>query len=280
MKLIQVFTITFIFFARLSFHPVPAEAQPAPNSYSAPSIEMISTPLGYERIPLDLNSFSDYVRHLPLKPTGSDVISWNDQIIHRADSILAVIDWSKPTKVQQCADVAIRLHAEFLLKKGNLHNIKYKSLSGVEICYAKWLKGKYSLSSATQNIVYKKSNREKENTEETFEEYLHFVMTYANSSSLARDLEIVSNDNLFPGDLYIQPDPSGSGGIGHVSVVLDICENRDGAKLYLFGYGFIPAQDFHLPLPGSDQGIEKWFTLDGFKDFVAHFGKGSFHRFV
>ena len=104
-------------------------------------------------------------------------------------------------------------------------------------------------------------------------------MTYANSSSLARDLKTVDESELLPGDLYIQPDQSGRGGIGHVSVILDMCENTLGARLYLFGYGFIPAQDFHLPLPSSEQGIGKWYTLNGYMSHVAAFGDGEFHRF-
>ncbi|MFH1514822.1 MAG: DUF4846 domain-containing protein [bacterium] len=279
MKLTHVLSAALIILTVSILHPVPLNAQYAAVTGSASSIGMIPTPFGYERIPLENDTYPHYVRQLPLKPSGSDVISWDDQVIHDADSIHAVIDWPKPTKVQQCADVAIRLNAGYLRKTGNLQKIKYKSLSGVEISYTKWLNGKYSLSDTTHNIVYKKSNREKEDTGDEFEKYLHFVMTYANSSSLARDLKIVSDENIFPGNIFIQPDSSGKGGVGHVSVVLDICENTGGEKLYLFGYGFIPAQDFHLPLPASDQGTGKWFTIDGFKDFVAHFGKGNFHRF-
>ena len=254
-------------------------AQNTPDTGPALSIDMIPTTLDYTRVHLEKNTYPDYVRHLPLKPSGSDVFSWDGQVVHDADSVLAVIDWPRPTKVQQCADVAIRLNAEFLYKKGNLQNIKYKSLSGVEISFTKWLEGKYSLNKKTQNVAYKISDQRIENTDEVFEEYLNFVMTYANSASLSRDLKIVFEKNLIPGDLFIQPNVFEKGGVGHVSVILDMCENSDGEKLYLFGFGFIPAQDFHLHLPSSQQGYEKWFTLDGYKDLVAGFGKGNFHRF-
>lgn len=243
------------------------------------SIAMIPCVDDYERIELESESYADYVRSLPLKKYGSPVKSWSGGIIHNADEIHAVIDWAKPSKVQQCADVAIRLRAEYLRERNQRSKIKFKSLSGDSIEYVKWLAGRYALNSSGRRIVYGKSSTVKSDTDAEFDKYLRFVMTYANSSSLARDLLTVEESELLPGDIYIQPDPSGRGGIGHVSVVLDISETKEGHRLYLFGYGFIPAQDFHLPLPSKDQGVGKWFSLEGYKDHIAVFGDGEFHRF-
>jgi hypothetical protein len=120
------------------------------------------------------------------------------------------------------------------------------------------------------------SGVKKQDNRAVFEQYLHFVMMYANSASLARDLAKVNESDLYPGDLYIQPDSTGRGGVGHVSVLLDICQNDQGDRRLLFGYGFIPAQDFHLPRSGQDNG---WFALEGYKVHVAAFGAGAFHRF-
>jgi len=253
-------------------------ANSAGQSNHPDSVAMIPCVDDYIRIQLKDDSFADYVRHLPLKEIGSPVKSWSGSIIHEGDEIHAVIDWQLPHKVQQCADVAIRLRAEYLSEHGQIEKIKFKSLSGNSIEYSKWLHGRYALNSAGSKIEYRKSQRGRRDTDEEFEKYLRFVMTYANSSSLARDLKTVGESGLLPGDIYIQPDPSGRGGIGHVSVILDVCENTHGERLYLFGYGFIPAQDFHLPLPETGQGIGKWFTLDGYRDFIAMFGDGDFHR--
>lgn len=248
------------------------------GDYTPENISAIRCPDEYSRIRLDESSLSDYVRKLPLKPVGSDVLTHEGRIIHPADEITAVINWKKPSRVQQCADVAIRLHAEFLRSKGKIGSIKYKTLDGTLISYKKWLSGSYSLDSSG-SIKYTPSVSKKSDNGIEFENYLQFVMTYANSSSLARDLPVVNEKDLLPGDIYIQPDVSGRGGIGHVSIVLDICENSQIQRLYLFGYGFIPAQDFHLPRPGSRQGIGSWFTLEGYKDHASRFGAGKFHRF-
>ena len=254
-------------------------ANSAAQNINPDSIALIPCVDDYIRIQLESDSFPDYVRYLPLKEIGSSVRSWNNTIIHEASEIHAVIDWKLPDKVQQCADVAIRLRAEYLREHNRINKIRFKSLSGNSIDYTKWLNGRYALNSSGSRIEYRKSQHAKSDTDEEFEKYLHFVMMYANSSSLARDLTTVEESELLPGDIYIQPDPTGRGGIGHVSVILDMCENTDGERLYLFGYGFIPAQDFHLPLPSSEQGIGKWFTLDGYKKHIAIFGDGDFHRF-
>ena len=254
-------------------------ANSAGQSSNPDSVVMIPCVDDYIRIQLESDSFADYVRHLPLKEINSPVKSWSGSIIHEGDEIHAVIDWQLPDKVQQCADVTIRLFAEYLREYGQIEKIKFKSLSGNIIDYSKWLHGRYALNSAGSKIEYRKSQQAKLDSDDEFEKYLRFVMTYANSSSLARDLKTVEESELLPGDIYIQPDPSGRGGIGHVSVILDMCENTQGERLYLFGYGFIPAQDFHLPLPSPEQGVGKWFTLDGYKKFIAVFGDGDFHRF-
>ena len=242
-------------------------------------IASIETPTDFQRINLDPGSFSEYVRNLPLKPVGTAVYSYDGTLIKDADSVAGVIDWLLPSEVQQCADVAIRLRAEYLRHVRERDKIVFKSVSGVQISYAKGLKGKYSLNQSGSAIIYSPTSKTKSDSGDEFEKYLHFVMLYANSASLDRDLTEIDADKILPGDLYIQPDRSGRAGIGHVSVILDVCEGKEGQRLYLFGYGFIPAQDFHLPLPESGQGVGNWFSLDGWKESVERFGAGEFHRF-
>ena len=259
------------------------KSPPSDNNLSAQSthriIASIETPPDFQRIKLESGSFPDYVRHLPLKPDGSPVYSYNGSLIKDSDSVAGVIDWPLPSEVQQCTDVAIRLYAEFLRNKKQLGKIVFNSVSGVQISYVKWLRGKYSLNRSGSAIIHAPSSKTKSDSDVEFEKYLYFVMQYANSTSRARGLPDIDADKILPGDLFIQPDQSGRAGIGHVSVILDICQDTDGRKLYLFGYGFIPAQDFHLPLPTHSQGVESWFTLDGMKQNVECFGPGKFHRF-
>jgi hypothetical protein len=54
-------------------------------------LERIIVPEGFERIPLDENSFGFYLRNLPLKPHGTDVYLYNGQIKENKVHV-AVID--------------------------------------------------------------------------------------------------------------------------------------------------------------------------------------------
>ncbi len=243
------------------------------------TVGSILCPPGFSRIPLAPGSLAAYTRRLPLKAPDIPVKSWDGRVMRQAREVHGVVDWPAPSRIQQCADVAIRLHAEYLLARRELSRISYRSLSNDWLRYTAWLRGRYYLNRAGTHILYKPTIKTRKNTRAVFEKYLRFVMLYANSASLARDLECIGEDRLLPGNLYIQPDPSGRGGIGHVSVIMDICRNPQGERRYLFGYGFIPAQDFHLPLSGEGAGSRGWFTLKGFKKHVAAFGRGKFHAF-
>lgn len=245
---------------------------PFPAKLKAGSVAAIRPPAGFEITPAAAGTFPALVRTLPLKAPGTPVRTWKKEIARPADAVFAVIDWPLPDKVQQCADVAIRLYSQYLRSKGR--PIVWTSLSGQAIGYDKWRTGYYRLGQGGTKIVYGAARTTaKADNVHTFENYLRFVMTYCNSASLARDLPVVAENKVRAGDLYIQPSPSG--GIGHASVVLGVCRNRAGQRRYLMGYGFIPAQDFHIArAPGG-----AWFSKAEWLEHVAHFGKGQFYRF-
>lgn len=243
------------------------------------TIDDLACPDGYQRLPYPSGGFAAYVRALRLKPPGAGVVDYRGRTVKTAAEVGGVIAWARPPSVQQCADVAIRLYAEYQYYNRQRGAIAFASLSGDWIHYAKWLRGTYSLNRRGTRIVYRAGEIRRADKVAEFNRYLRFVMLYANSSSLARDLRKVNVKAISPGDCYVQPDPSGRGGIGHVSVVLDVCRNMAGKRLFLFGYGYIPAQDFHLPLPTREQGIKKWFTLEGFRAQVSAFGAGLFYSF-
>jgi len=215
----------------------------------------IFPPPDFERVSLQSDSgYSAWIRHLPLKPKGSPVLTWRGDTLKTAESIVAVVDLDIPNQNYQCADVAMRLWAEYLWSQNRQDKIEFTSLAGVPLIW-------------------------KGDKQQAFMKYLNKVMAYCNTSSMARDYKIVHPDSLLPGDMYIQPDPSGKGGIGHLSIIFDIAENYKGEKVYLFGYGFMPAQDLHILWPDEDEGIAEWFSLDGYEHYIRGFGTGQYHRF-
>ncbi len=81
-------------------------------------INRIPTPAGFTRTQVSVNSFGDWLRHLPLKPKGSKVLVYYGEEKHRQDVHAAVVDIDTGTKdLQQCADAVMRVKAEYHYSK-------------------------------------------------------------------------------------------------------------------------------------------------------------------
>jgi hypothetical protein len=142
--------------------------------------------------------------------------------------------------------------------------------------WRKWLSGRYAVNSTATAIRYR-SGSTRADTPEEFDRYLKFVMTYANTASLIRDLERIELSEITVGDVLIQPSQIPDG-LGHMSIVVDACESPDGERRYLFVDGFTPAR---LPVvrqqkPGDPATV--WMTPSEYLDYMSVFGPGSFCR--
>lgn len=198
-----------------------------------------------------------------------------------AEGIFGVVRWPPPHRLQQSAGVAIRAYATFLREQGR--PVSFRSMSGDEIAYDKWLAGEYRISDDGARILYIPHPADvppRGDTEAEFDRYLTYVMTYTNVTSLLRDVPRVPDGMALRwGDLYIQP--PGGGHRGHVSLILQMATGTedDTSRLYLFGGGGHPARPFEVYRARSGEGYRDWFTLDGFFHRMKAFGEGTFHRF-
>ncbi len=91
---------------------------------------------------------------------------------------------------------------------------------------------------------------------------------YSNSYSIKKGAVRIDNYRLAPGDMYVQ---NKDDGIGHVSLIVDAAKNQENERVYLIGYGFIPAQEFHIEKSGSEHGIGGWFTAQGYQQYLSEF---------
>ncbi|MBY0427558.1 MAG: DUF4846 domain-containing protein, partial [Cytophagales bacterium] len=92
------------------------------GNYISPEGKTIETrfqvPEGFERISLDNNSFGNYLRTLPLKPHGSQVMLYNGVVKPNLKIYEAVVSLKIGDKnLHQCADAIMRLRAEYLWKQ-------------------------------------------------------------------------------------------------------------------------------------------------------------------
>ena len=77
-------------------------------------INRVTSPAGFQRTIVPENSFADWLRYLPLKPEGTNVMLYNGTKKPNQKAHFAVIDIDTGTRdLQQCADAVIRLKAEY-----------------------------------------------------------------------------------------------------------------------------------------------------------------------
>lgn len=105
------------------------------NPWNARRIGDIPAPKGYTRISADDN-YTQFLRDLPLKRRGSLVHLHNGRLARLQFLSAAVLDLPILSRHEQCADVTMRIRAEYLWKTGQYEKISFISVSGKEQKYS------------------------------------------------------------------------------------------------------------------------------------------------
>ena len=206
--------------------------------------ERFVAPSGFARAPVEGGSFAAFLRRLPLLPAGADVRAFDGRVLGTKHAAVVDIDVGT-VDLQQCADSAIRLRAEYLWSRDQKGRIAFHTTSGDRVPFSRYERGE-EIAVRGNTVGWRKSARTQggPNDRSVFARYLHDVFMYAGSLSLARDTEPVTGE-VQAGDLYVV-----GGSPGHVLVVLDVAVRGDERRL-LLGEGFMPAQSFHV-VPAAD----------------------------
>lgn len=229
---------------------------------------------GFRRIEIDENSFENYLRQLPLKPSGSPVFYFDGREKYRQDVHAAVIDLDVGKRdLQQCADAIMRLRAEYLFAQKNYVDIHFNFVSGFNAEYVKWRKGN-RIKVNGNTVSWTPTQRESESYE-SFRKYLDMVFSYAGTLSLAKELTKVSINEMQIGDVFIQ-----GGSPGHAVIVIDMAVNeRTKEKQFLLAQSYMPAQDIHV-LKNPEGGV--WYDLNFGNELNTpewNFSKNDLKRF-
>ena len=204
-------------------------------------IAEIKAPEGYSRVKSKEGSFSSFVRSLSLKKDGK-ILTWDGrENDFQGFDVLGVVDMPLLYKqyLEQCADWAMRFWAEHHKAAGILNRLALFNYDG--------------------------SRKRYRGSGKSFREFLRLRMAYSNSHSLKKGTKTIKESDLKPGDLIVQNE---TGGIGHVSVIMDAAEADGKPRVYLIGFSFMPAQEFHVERASHGQGAAGWFTLEGFQRFL------------
>ena len=218
-------------------------------------IKDIPAPGNYVRVTAAKGSFAEWLRDLPLKPGKTAVYLHNGKKKSRQDVHYRVvnIDTGKGD-LQQCADAAMRLRAEYLFRQEKYDSIRFNFVSGFCADYSKWRVG-YRVAVKGNDCRWVKQAAP-DNGYNSFKKYMRVVFTYANTFSLSAEMTPVKNvTDIKIGDLFIQ-----GGFPGHAVIVVDMAKNSAGHIVFLLAQSYMPAQDIHiLKSPFS---ISPWYDID------------------
>jgi Domain of unknown function (4846) len=193
----------------------------------------IPPPAGFKRITATAASFAEWLRTLSLKK-DKKVYLFNGTLKPNQSAQFAVVDISTGKKdLQQCADVVMRLRAEYLFSQKKYSEVIFQDYSGKKY---EWRGG---------------------NNRKAFDSYLENVFGWCGSASLEKQLAGVNDiKNMITGDVFIK-----GGFPGHAITVVDMAVNDKGEKVFMLVQGYQPAQDMHLLVNPADASVSPWYRL-------------------
>jgi hypothetical protein len=217
----------------------------------------IKTPDGYYR-DSTATGFTAYTRKLKVLRDKSalkryDGANWGRQNWHAA-----ILDFDTGSKnLQQCADACLRLHAEYLWTTNKKEKLVYEFTSGDKLSWSDYAKGKRAKVNGN-NVSFSNSGNV-DDSRKAFRSYLDCIFTYAGTISVNHQFKkLRAGEAIQPGDVIVKP-----GSPGHAIMVVDVCQNNNGKKLYLISQGYTPAVQIHIVNNTSDRSISPWFELEG-----------------
>ena len=206
-----------------------------PNNYQ--TIGDIPEPWGYERISGDDVTYTNFLRKLPLKGRGSRVQLYTGGEARFQSLNYAVIDLPLLSNAEQCADVCMRLRAEYLFNTRQYGRIRFQNVNGKTLSYGGG------------------------SSRKSFERYLRNLYGVASTFSLSREMTTRRLADMQPGDVFVYPARYGQQ-YGHAVMVVDVAINKNGKKAYLLAEGNTPAREIHVMRNFENPFRSPWFMLD------------------
>ena len=219
--------------------------------------ERFPEPKGTTRESVSPNSFQEYLRKLPMKADKSEVKLYDGTRKMNTMAYEAVVDLEIGKQdLHQCADVIMRLKAEYLWNQEKYDQIHFNFTNGFRVDYSEWMKGK-RIAVNGNNVSWQQSQRPSNNYD-TFWAYLETVFTYAGTLSLSNELVSVKVKDIKIGDVFIR-----GGSPGHAVIVVDvICDESTQKKYFMLAQSYMPAQEIHILSNPKSKTMSPWYSDD------------------
>lgn len=216
-------------------------------------VQRFPAPDGFQRLPLQTQSFAAFLRTLPLAAADTPVQSYNGgRILDVGDpryAAVVALDVGK-ADLQQCADAVMRLHGEWRWSAG-ARDMSYRAAAGLPIAYARYRRGERLVPQGSS--LSWRGGGQPSDSYATFRKYMNTVFAWANTVSLMKQSTPVAYADLHAGDFFVLP-----GNPGHTVLILDVVV-RGTQKRALLGQSYMPAQNFQVLRPRAGA---VWFELD------------------
>jgi hypothetical protein len=219
-------------------------------------VNRISVPKGYTRMDYNQGTFQHWLRHLPLKEGNPQVYLYNGQLKGNQSAHAYVMDIDIGDKdLQQCADAAMRLRAEYLFSNHQKEAIRFNYTNGANVPYSKWRQGFMPVPEG-KTVKWVASAKAGEGYEK-FKAYMIQIFNYAGTLSLSKELTPIALEDIQPGDLFIK-----GGSPGHAVMIMDMAIHPEtGNKVFLLSQSYMPAQNIQILKNPSNSLLSPWYSL-------------------
>ncbi len=235
-----------------------------------------NTPEGFNRVQPTKNSFQYYLQNFNLKPQGSRVHLYNQELKNRQDVHEAILNITVGNRdLQQCADATMRLRAEYLFQEQLFHNIHFNFTNGFNAAYSKWRQGERIRVKGNSVTWYK--GAKKGDSRKSFDKYLAMVFSYAGTLSLEKEMKKVILKDMQIGDIFIQ-----GGSPGHAVIVVDMAINKKRETIFLLAQSYMPAQEIHILKNFINPLTSPWYSAKNLSNLTTPewtFTKNNLKRF-
>jgi hypothetical protein len=214
-------------------------------------------PQGFVREEESKTSFDYFLRNLPLKPLGSNVLYFDGTTKPNRNVYEAVVDLPIGKQdLHQCADAVMRLRADYFYSQKQYDKIHFNFTNGFRADFSKWAAG-YRIAIKGNKTSWIKTAKPS-NSYETYWKYLEKVFMYAGTASLEKELKPINALDIKIGDVFIK-----GGFPGHAVIVVDMAVNpKNNQKIMLLAQSYMPAQELQILKNPNNSSLSPWYAVD------------------
>lgn len=227
------------------------------NLYGNTIQQRFQPPVGFVRQAESESSFGFFLRNLPLKPSGSNVLYFDGTVKYNRNVYEAVVNLPiGKQNLHQCADAVMRLRADYFYSQKQYDKIHFNFTNGFRVDFSKWAAG-YRIAVKGNKTSWVKTAKPSVSYE-TYWKYLETVFMYAGTASLEKELKAIKVSDVKIGDVFIK-----GGFPGHAVIVVDVAVNlKTNQKVMLLAQSYMPAQELQILKNPNDSVLNPWYSSD------------------